>query len=136
MGGVKRFQDLVAWKLCAELAGLIFELTENGPVSKDFGFRSQIRAAADSAAPMIAEGFGRYTGREFVRYLRMARGELAEVQSHLIVGASRNYFAPSDLQRAQTLADRAMGTTTNLLKSKLRQVSEDQAGTRRRGTGD
>src|SRR5688500_513663 len=109
MSGVKRFQDLVAWKLCAELATVIFEMTENGAVTKDFGFRAQIRAAADAAAPMIAEGFGRYTAPEFIRYLRMARGELAEVQSHLIVGGMRRYFSPSDLQRAQTLADRAMG---------------------------
>ena len=110
----------MAWKLCAELADLIVEITEHGAAAKDFGFRSQIRAAAHSAAPIIAEGFGRFTGPEFVRYLRMARGELAEVQSHLIVGARRNYFSPADLQRAQILADRAMGTTTNLLKSKLR----------------
>ena len=126
MGGVKRFQDLVAWKLCAELADVIVEITESGPAAKDFGFRSQIRAAANSAPPIIAEGFGRFTGPEFVRYLRMARGELAEVQSHLMVGARRNYFSPADLQRAQTLADRAMGTTTNLLKSKLRRVGKEQ----------
>ena len=80
---------------------------------------------------MIAEGFARYTDREFVRYLRMARGELAEVQSHLLTGAARNYFSPSDLERAETLADRAMGTTTNLLKSKLWQLGH---GVRARNT--
>ena len=122
MGGVKRFQDLVAWTLCAELSLAVFEITETGPAAKDVGFRTQLRAAADAAPPLIAEGFSRYTDREFVRYLRMARGELAEVQSQLLAGAARNYFTPADLERAQTLANRAMGTATNLLKSKLRQV--------------
>ena len=125
MAGVARFEDLAAWRVCVQLATAVFELTEAGPVTRDFGFRDQIRAAADAGAPLIAEGFKRFTSREFVRYLRLACGELAEVQTRLVEGAAKGYFAGETLESAQTLARRAIGTTTNLLKSKLRQLDAE-----------
>ncbi|HZB26343.1 MAG TPA: four helix bundle protein, partial [Vicinamibacterales bacterium] len=109
-----------------DLAATVFHLTETGPVSRDFLFRNQIREAADAPAPLIAEGFKRFTTPEFVRYLRMACGELAEVQTQLIEGEGKGYFAGATLGNAQTLARRAIGTTTNLLKSKLRKLAVER----------
>ena len=131
MAGFKRFEEIVAWQLCVELGTVISEITASGLVSKDFKFRDQIRRAADASAPLIAEGFKRFTTAEFVRYLRMARGELGEVQTKLIAGAKKKYFVGQQLLRTQTLANRAMGTTTNLLKAKLRQLEEEREQKRR-----
>ena len=131
MPGVARFEDLAAWRFCTNLAAAIFHLTEIGPVSRDFRFRDQIREAADAAAPLIAEGFKRFTTPEFVRYLRMACGELAEVQTQLTQGVAKGYFEGVSLDNAQTLARQAIGTTTNLLNSKLRKL---QAETRERAS--
>ena len=137
MDGVRRFEDLAAWRLCAQLATAVFHLTESGPVSGDFPFRDQIRAAADAAAPLIAEGFKRFTPRDLAHYLRLAYGELAEVQTRLPEGAARNYFSGDSLAPAETLARRAIRTTTNLLSAKLRQIEaearERQQAKRRRG---
>ena len=52
-------------------------MTESGKCLDDPEFCDQIRRASQNAAPLIAEGFIRFTPDEFVRYLRMARGELA-----------------------------------------------------------
>ena len=73
----------------------------------------------------VGEGFVRFTTPEIVRYLRMARGELGEVQSNLEVGRRTKYFSTAESGRAETLARRAMGTTTSLLKSKLRQLEAE-----------
>jgi four helix bundle protein len=94
----RRFEELRAWQLSMELSDLIYEITEDGPCVKDFEFRGQIREAAEAAAPLIAEGFIRFTPDEFVRYLRMARGEIAEVQSKLKSGKRKNSSAPSPLR--------------------------------------
>jgi four helix bundle protein len=134
VAGLSRFEDLVAWQLCVRLGTVVFEMTASGAVSKDFEFRDHIREAADASAPLIAEGFRRFTTAEFVRYLRMARGELGEVQSKLIAGAEKKYFVGPELERAQTLANRAMGTTTNLLKAKLQQLEQEQQQKRRKRT--
>jgi four helix bundle protein len=78
----KRFEDLAAWRFCTELCQRVEELTGNVGHGK---FRDQIREAAASAPALIAEGFARFTTGEMIRYLRMARGELAEVQNHIKV---------------------------------------------------
>ena len=119
---VKRFEELVAWQLSLELCALVFEITEEGKAAADTEFRDQIRRAAKAAPSLIAEGFVRFMAPEMVRYLRMARAELAEVQSNLAVGGRTKYFSNEQLERADVLARRAMGTTTSLLKSKLRQL--------------
>jgi four helix bundle protein len=121
---VRRFEELVAWQLSVDLCALVFEITEDGKAAADTEFRDQIRRAAKAAPSLIAEGFVRFTPPEMVRYLRMARAELAEVQSNLAVGRRTKYFSNEQLARAEVLARRAMGTTTSLLRSKLRQVQE------------
>ena len=80
---VRRYEDLFAWQLSTELCDVLFEITKRGPAWQDEEFRKQIRSAAQKAPALIAEGFIRYTPGEIVRYLRMARGELGEIQNHL-----------------------------------------------------
>jgi four helix bundle protein len=129
---VARFQELVAWQRSVELCDVIFTITETGPASGDREFHDQIRDAAKHAPSLIAEGFARYTTAEFVRYLRMAMGELGEVQSNLELGRRLKYISTNDADRAELIARRAMGTTTNLLKSKLRQLDAETRRKRRR----
>jgi four helix bundle protein len=119
VAAAKRFEELIAWQLCTELDGLVCSMTESGNCLDDPEFCDQIRRASQNAAPLIAEGFIRFTPDEFVRYLRMARGELAEVQSRLRHARTREFFTEDQWNAMATLARRAMGTTTNLLKSKL-----------------
>ena len=114
-----RFQELDAWQLAFSLAKRIDELTSSGKCITDQEFCEQIRRAASKAPPLIAEGFIRFTPDEMVRYLRMARGELGEVQSRLLHAQTRRYFDVDQWNGVKILADRAMAATTALLKSKL-----------------
>jgi len=126
MAGARRFQELVAWQRCRELSDVIFEITATGPVSRNVGFQEQIRDAAQGAAPLIAEGFVRFLPGDFARYLRMARAEIAEVQSDLDEARTKKYFSDEQQTRASTVARRAMYLTTRLLVSKLRQIENDR----------
>jgi four helix bundle protein len=119
MAGVKKFQDLVAWQLAMDMSEAIYEITETGPAARDIEYRTQIRSAASKPAPLIAEGFVRFTTPEFVRYLRLARAEIAEVQTHLETGRRRRYFSSEQFAHASSVTDRTMGTITNLLKAKV-----------------
>ena len=126
MSGAKSVEDLIAWQRCRQLSQVIFEITANGPVARDRRFQEQIRNAAQSAAPLIAEGFVRYSPADFARYLRMARAEIAEVQSDLLDASDRRYFSEEQQNLATTIARRAMYLTTRLLESKLRQIEEER----------
>jgi four helix bundle protein len=109
-------EDLVAWQFSTELGGAVLQITRSCKGAEDAEWCAQIRDAAESAPSLIAEGFVRFTTAEFVRYLRMARGELGEIQNCLHTGAREEYLSPEDHERLWNLAGRAMGTPTNLLK--------------------
>jgi four helix bundle protein len=129
MAAVKKFQDLVAWQLAMDMSDAIYEITETGPAARDLDYRGQIRSAASKPAPLIAEGFVRFTTPEFIRYLRLARAETGEVQTHLETGRRRRYFTAEQFARASAITDRTMATITNLLKAKV-----EKRGSRVRGS--
>jgi four helix bundle protein len=131
MATAYRFQDLEAWKLAFSLSQLIFNLTAAGKCRTDQEFCEQVRRAASKAPPLIAEGFIRFSAEEMVKYLRMARGELGEVQSRLLHAKSQGYFSEQQHNEATTLADRAMAATTALLKSKLPALKKKEKRARR-----
>jgi four helix bundle protein len=119
VAGARKYQDLVAWQLCVELCEAVSEVVGSGAISRDFDLRDQMRNAAQAAPAMIAEGFLRFTPSEFVRYLRMARGELGELQTHLTIATRRGLLSEPEAARIVPLANRAMALTTRLLVSKL-----------------
>jgi four helix bundle protein len=119
VAGLRRFQDLIAWQLSVELCDVVFEITASGAGARDLEFQGQIRNAAKKTPALIAEGFLRFTPGEFIRYLRMARGELGEIQNHLEFARRRTYLTSDQFERASALSRRAMTATSRLLKSKL-----------------
>ncbi len=72
---------------------LIYKITSDGNFSKDYGLRDQIRRASVSIMANIAEGHGRWTNIEFANFLNIARGSVAEVQSHLYIALGLNYIS-------------------------------------------
>lgn len=122
--GVRRFNDLVAWQLAHELKRRVYEILERPKVARDLKFVSQIRDSASSSPGNLAEGFGRYSHREFPRYTEIARGSLLETQNDLLDGRDRGYIAepePSDLLH---LARRALIAVTRLQNYLRRSPSE------------
>lgn len=114
MAGVKRFEDLIAYQRSAELRDLVYDLTASPAGMRDERFRSQIRDASASAPRNLAEGFGRYTPRDFRRFVTIARGSLSETQNHLTHGLHQGYFTPTDYERAWNLSCRALAAVAGL----------------------
>jgi four helix bundle protein len=80
MAKVERFEDLRCWQEARILVKEIYLLTERGKLAKDFDTRSQLRRAALSMMNNIAEGFGKYSNNEFIRYLDIANNSASEVK--------------------------------------------------------
>jgi four helix bundle protein len=61
----------------------VYRLTRGLPPEERFGLTAQGRRAATSIPANIAEGHGRRTTGDFLQSLSIARGSLAELQTHL-----------------------------------------------------
>ena len=89
------YKDLIAWKKGMELVTAIYDATEGFPPREQFGLISQLRRAAVLVPSNIAEGKAHYSNRDFVRFLRHARGSLAEIETQVLI-AQQRHFLPAD----------------------------------------
>ena len=78
-------KDLEAWKRAMELAGDVYKLTSSFPKSELHGLVSQMRRSAVSVPSNIAEGAARQTDREFIQFLYVALGSMAELETQYIL---------------------------------------------------
>ena len=78
-----QFEDLEVWKRSSRLAVEILKLAES---IKLFSLRDQIARAAISIPSNIAEGAERDSDRDFVRFLRIAKGSAGELRTQLYLG--------------------------------------------------
>ena len=114
--GVRRFEDLIAWRLAYDLEQEIFAFTAKSPAVRDVTFCAQIQDSSRSGPRNIAEGFGRYYPREFARFLRIAAGSLNETKNHLHEARDRHYLTESDHERLVRLCLRALKATGRLTR--------------------
>ncbi len=80
--GAAGFRRLVAWQRADDLASAAYELGNLIP-ARDQWLRVQLLKAASSVSSNIAEGHGRGTLRDYIRFLEMAISSLNEVESQL-----------------------------------------------------
>jgi four helix bundle protein len=79
------FRDLIVWQKAIALAKQVYKATRAMPVEEKFGLTVQMRRAAVSIASNIAEGNARQTIRDYLQFLAIARGSLAELETQIII---------------------------------------------------
>ena len=72
MAIAKKFEDLEVWIVAKDTSVMIYKITENENLRKDFGLKDQIRRASISVISNIAEGFERNGNKEFIQFLSIA----------------------------------------------------------------
>ena len=85
------FKDLKVWQKSIDLCQDIYCLIDIFPKSETFGLVSQIRRSAISIPSNIAEGQARHADKEFIRFLNIAYGSLAELETQLIISVKVGY---------------------------------------------
>ena len=114
---ITRFEEIVAWQLARELAGLVHRVSMRGACRTDFPFRDQINRAAISSMTNISEGFGRRSHPDFLRFLDISRASTRELQSLLYLGFDYEYFNDEEFREMYSLATRVAAMTTALMAS-------------------
>ena len=82
---VRSFHDLVVWQRGMDLAEEVYRTSAQMPPDERFGLTSQMRRAATSVPANIAEGHARESRKDYLRFLVIARGSLAELQTHILL---------------------------------------------------
>jgi len=95
---VSDFKKLQVWQKATDLAVLIYKKTDKFPKSEIYGLSSQIRRAAVSVSSNIAEGCGKSTKADMIRYLYNSYGSIKEVECQLIIADRLGYLLTNDFE--------------------------------------
>lgn len=89
---IQKFQDLFAWQEARKLALLVYKISKEFPKEELFALTNQIRRAAVSVPSNIAEGYGRPSGKDRIRFFWIAKGSLLEVESQFLMARDLGYL--------------------------------------------
>jgi four helix bundle protein len=99
------FEDLQVWQRAVEFAKMVLDITGTMNIGrKHYRIIEQLESASTSIALNIAEGQGRYSKREFLRFLYIARGSLYETLTLLIIFNRNNWLADKQLLEMKNFA--------------------------------
>jgi four helix bundle protein len=113
---IEKFEDLKCWQAARELVKVVYVACEEGKFIKDFDTKSQMRRAALSTMNNIAEGFGRGSDKEFIRFLEIAQSSAMEVKSITYVLIDLNYLPEEKIMEISKKAEETKSITLGLIR--------------------
>jgi four helix bundle protein len=115
---IRSHRDLDVWKVAIDLTDAVYVASDRWPKEERNALTNQIRRAAVSVPSNIAEGNGRRTTKDYLRFLDMAFGSLMEVDTQVCIATRRNYITAEQESDLLTFIER-IGKMLNALMSSL-----------------
>lgn len=115
------YKDLNSWQKAMDLTTEIYRLTKKLPKDELYGLTNQMRRAAVSIPSNIAEGNARFSTKEYLHFLSIARGSVAEIETQLLLCVRLGYLTQEDLEAAlssQNEVERMLNSMITKLRDK------------------
>ncbi len=123
---LKNFRDLKVWQKAYQVCLTIYKITKGFPKQETYGLTSQIRRAAISVPSNIAEGYGRKTTPDYIRFLYIAYGSNCELETQILLSGDLEYIKSEKLKEIQE----AMGEVERMLKALIKSLENKHSNPR------
>jgi four helix bundle protein len=117
---IQSYRDLEVWCLAMDIAQAVYALTATFPTAERYGITAQLQRSAVSIPSNIAEGHERDSTRDFLRFLSIAQGSLAELETQLLLAVRLNLADEAKVQ-SMFAECRRLGRMMSGLQSRLRE---------------
>lgn len=117
MSEVNSYRDIVAWQKSFQLGLLVYKVSNGFPEVEKFGLTSQLRRGVVSISSNIAEGYGRGTTAEYLRFLRIARGSLYEIDTQLQFAMELGYLEQKHYEDVKDAIDESERILAGLIRA-------------------
>jgi len=114
---IASYRDLDIWQLAMEIVVGIYRVTRAFPAEEKFGVVAQLRRAAVAIPSNIAEGHSRLGAGEFRRFVSIARGSGAEVETQLAVAVALEFIRADEITSPLSQLDRLSKMSFSLYRS-------------------
>jgi four helix bundle protein len=118
----KSYTELNTWKESRVLVKLIYELVSGFPKEELYGISSQIKRSAISVPSNIAEGVGRFTPKDSLRFFYISRGSLYELETQLYLSSDLTFISEGELKTTLeqiTIVNKLLAGFINHYKKKI-----------------
>lgn len=88
----KGYKDLQVWQKSMDFVDAVYSVTKAFPKDEVYGLTSQLRRSAVSIASNIAEGSSRNSAKEFIRFIEISYGSLAEAETQIYIANRQKYI--------------------------------------------
>jgi len=95
---LKNYKELKVWQRSYQLCLEIYRITKEFPKEERYGLTSQLRRATVSVPSNIAEGYGRKTTADYIRFLYIAYGSNCEIETQILLSGDLGYIEAGKLE--------------------------------------
>jgi four helix bundle protein len=115
---IRSYKDLAVWRRAMDFVSQVYQFSALLPQDERFGLVSQLRRAAVSVPANIAEGRQRSTTKDFLRFLSIAAGSLAELETLIELASRLHQLHSAQVHELASEADE-VGKMLRSLQQKL-----------------
>jgi four helix bundle protein len=102
---IASYRDLIVWQKAMDFADEVYKLTKLFPKEELYSLTNQVRRAAVSVPSNIAEGKDRHAIAEYLHFLSIAKGSLAEVETQLLLAIRFGYISKAQSEKVFELRE-------------------------------
>lgn len=116
------FEDLVVWQKAHSFVLEVYKTTKLFPKEETFGLTSQFRRAAVSIAANIAEGYGKKSANDKLRFYNISEGSINECRYYVILSKELEYTSSTkseELYKNLEVVQKLLSAYSNAIKKNL-----------------
>ena len=114
---ISSYKDLIVWQKSVDLSVKVYKITKKFPKDELYGIVSQIRRCAVSIPSNIAEGQKRGSRNDYIKFLRIAYGSGAELETQLTIALKIGFLEDKDFKELDFLLNEVMKMLNKLIYS-------------------
>jgi len=119
------YKDLEVWKEAINLVTYIYKITNDYPQTEIYGITNQIRRCVISVPSNISEGTVKHSDKETLRFLDIALGSLAELDTQMIISQNLGYI--SDYETIEIQISKVRALLSGLINYYNKQLNDTNA---------
>lgn len=112
----KSFEEFEVYQKAVLLTKQVFQLINTSSFEKEYGFKDQIKRAVISISNNIAEGSEYNNNKQFIRFLKIAKGSCAEVRNMLILAKELQFCTENETKESLQLSIEISQNISNFIK--------------------